>query len=74
METSPVKSDALGAMEKTPCDTFRPKLPVAAAGLRMEPPPSVAYDCGSAPVPSSPHFQTEEPLVVKVVPRGLLVM
>ena len=49
METRPVRSDALGAIENTPREGLSPMLPLKPAGMRMEPPPSVACEMGSTP-------------------------
>ena len=73
VETSPLRSEAPGAMEKTPRDGFSPMLPQAPAGMRMEPPPSVACEIGSTPAATIAPVPAEEPLVVKPVSHGLRV-
>ena len=64
METSPVRSDAAGAIEKTPRETFSPILPQAPAGMRIDPPPSVACAIGSTPAATIAPVPAEDPLVV----------
>jgi hypothetical protein len=64
VDTSPVRSDILGAMENTPRDGLSPMLPLAPAGMRIEPPPSVACDSGSTPAASTAAVPADEPSVV----------
>jgi hypothetical protein len=61
VDTKPVKSDAAGAIENTPREGFKPMLPLAPAGIRIEPPPSVACDSGSTPAASATAVPAEEP-------------
>ena len=74
VDTSPVRSDAAGAIEKTPRDGFRPMLPFTPAGMRIDPPPSVACDSGSTPAATIAAVPADEPQVVKSRSQGLRVM
>ena len=64
METSPLRSEAAGASENTPRDTFSPILPHTPAGMRIDPPPSVACEIGSTPAATAAAVPAEEPQVV----------
>ena len=64
VDTSPDRSDNLGAMENTPREGFRPIRPLAPAGMRIEPPPSVAWASGSTPAPTMAAEPADEPSVV----------
>ena len=64
IDTSPDRSDRFGAIENTPRDTFRPILPFTPAGMRIEPPPSVACEIGSTPAATIAPVPAEEPQVV----------
>ncbi len=57
-------SDAFGAMENTPRDGFSPILRFTPAGMRMEPPPSVACEMGTTPAATAAAVPAEEPHVV----------
>src|ERR1043165_2048866 len=73
IETSPVKSDICGASENTPRDTFSPILPLTPAGMRIEPPPSVACAIGTTPAATIAALPADEPQVVYSVFQGLRV-
>src|SRR6516162_6913763 len=73
IDTRPVRSEAAGAIENTPRDTLRPILPQAPAGMRIEPPPSVACEIGSAPAATIAALPADEPLVVCARFQGLRV-
>ena len=64
IETSPLKSDRWGDSENTPRDTFRPMLPLTPAGIRIEPPPSVACAIGTAPAATMAALPADDPQVV----------
>ena len=53
-----------GASEKTPRETFSPILPLTPAGMRIEPPPSVACEIGSTPAATMAAVPADEPQVV----------
>ena len=73
IETSPVRSDRCGAIENTPRDTFRPMFPLTPAGMRIEPPPSVACAIGTTPAATIAALPADEPQVVYSVFQGLRV-
>src|SRR4051794_24186950 len=73
VETRPLRSDAIGDSENTPREGFRPILPLAPAGRRIEPPPSEACAIGTAPQATIAAVPAEEPRVVKSVSQGLRV-
>src|SRR5215468_10816446 len=73
IDTSPVRSEAAGAIENTPRDTLRPILPQAPAGIRIEPPPSVACEIGTTPAATIAAVPADEPLVVCPTSHGLRV-
>ena len=73
IDTRPDRSDRPGASENTPRDTFRPMLPFTPAGMRMEPPPSVACDSGSTPAATTAAVPADEPQVVYSRSHGLRV-
>jgi hypothetical protein len=58
-------------MEKTPREGLRPILPFHPAGMRMEPPPSVACEIGVTPAATIAAEPAEEPPVVNSVFHGL---
>ena len=60
-------------MENTPRDGFSPMLPQAPAGIRMEPPPSVAWEIGSTPAATMAAVPADDPLVVMSRSHGLRV-
>src|SRR5258708_16195446 len=64
IETSPERSDRCGDSENTPRDTLRPMLPLTPAGIRIEPPPSVACPIGTTPAPTMPPLPAAPPQVV----------
>ena len=64
LETAPMKSELLGATEKTPLEGFKPIAPLTPAGIRMEPPPSVACAIGRMPAATDAADPAEEPHVV----------
>ena len=64
METSPVRSDKCGAIERTPRETLRPILPLTPAGIRIEPPPSVACAIGTTPAATIAALPADDPQVV----------
>src|SRR5258708_10041646 len=74
METSPVRSDKCGAIENTPRETLRPILPLTPAGMRIEPPPSVACVIGTTPAATIAALPADEPQVGESVVQGLRVM
>src|SRR5215475_15458760 len=74
IDTSPVKSDRCGASENTPRETFRPILPLTPAGMRIEPPPSVACASGTTPAATIAALPADDPQVVWSVFQGLRVM
>src|SRR5258706_10573294 len=73
IDTSPVRSEAAGAIENTPRDTLRPMLPQAPAGIRIEPPPSVACATGTTPAATMAPEPADEPLVVYATSHGFRV-
>ena len=64
IETSPVRSEAAGAIENTPREGLSPILPFTPAGMRIDPPPSVAWEIGRAPAATIAPVPAEEPQVV----------
>ena len=64
IDTSPDKSDRCGASENTPRETFSPILPLTPAGIRIEPPPSVACAIGTAPAATIAALPADDPQVV----------
>src|SRR3989442_12259819 len=54
-----------------PYEAFRPKVPVKADGLRMEPPPSVPMWSGAIPAASAAPAPPEEPPGGRAGFRGL---
>ena len=64
VETRPLRSDCLGAIENTPREGLSPRLPLAPAGIRIEPPPSVACASGSMPAATTADAPADEPSVV----------
>ena len=64
IETSPLRSDSSGDSENTPRETFSPILPLTPAGMRIEPPPSVACAIGTAPAATIAALPADEPQVV----------
>src|ERR1700741_4100658 len=61
IETSPERSDRCGASEYTPRETFSPILPLTPAGMRIDPPPSVACAIGTAPAATIAALPADEP-------------
>jgi hypothetical protein len=51
-------------MENTPREGFKPMLPFTPAGMRIEPPPSVACDKGKTPAATAAAVPADEPQVV----------
>jgi hypothetical protein len=64
VETRPDRSDRFGAIENTPREHLRPMAPLTPAGMRMEPPPSVAWAMGTTPAATMAAEPAEEPHVV----------
>ena len=64
IETSPLRSDRSGDSENTPRETFSPILPLTPAGIRIEPPPSVACAIGTVPAATIAALPADEPQVV----------
>jgi hypothetical protein len=65
VDTRPVRCrTGCGAIENTPRDGLSPMLPLAPAGMRIEPPPSVACDSGSTPAATMAALPADEPQVV----------
>ena len=64
VETRPLRSERCGAMEKTPREAFSPILPQTPAGMRIEPPPSVACESGRTPAATAAAVPAEEPQLV----------
>src|SRR5260370_329647 len=63
-DTSPVKSEGCGASENTPRETLSPMLPLTPAGMRIEPPPSVACAIGTTPAATMAALPADDPHVV----------
>src|SRR6516225_10727927 len=57
----PHPSPASGAIDTRPRDGFSPKRPHCAAGMRIEPPPSVACATGRMPAETAAAEPPEEP-------------
>src|SRR5260370_34837558 len=57
----PHPSPAFGAMDTRPRDGLRPNRPHCAAGIRIEPPPSVACATGRMPAETADAAPPEEP-------------
>ena len=64
VDTKPVMSLRCGAMDNTPREGLSPMLPLKPAGMRIEPPPSVACDKGTAPAATMAAVPADEPQVV----------
>jgi hypothetical protein len=62
-----------GALEIRPRDTFRPTRPVQAAGIRIEPPPSLPCATGTVPDATAALEPPDEPPGVRSVSHGLRV-
>src|ERR1700709_1564888 len=73
IETIAVRSDTPGALEKTPRDIFRPILPLMPAGMRIDPPPSVAWEIGSTPAATLAPVPEDDPPAVNARSHGLCV-
>src|SRR5690606_5997465 len=64
-------SPIIGPMEMRPRPAFKPNSPHAAAGMRMEPPPSLAPATGTMPAATAAAEPPEDPPVVRLGSQGL---
>ena len=71
--TPPYQKSAPGASEMRPRAGLRPTRPEWQAGVRMEPPPSLASASGSTRAATAAAEPPEEPPGVRVVSQGLTV-
>ena len=71
--TPPYQKSAPGAMVMRPRAGLRPTRPEWHAGVRMEPPPSLASASGSTRAATAAAEPPEEPPGVRVVSQGLTV-
>ena len=69
--TAPTNSANSGASDTRPRLGFRPTRPQHEAGIRIEPPPSLAWATGTMPEATAAALPPEEPPVVRVVSHGL---
>src|SRR6516164_3624551 len=60
-DSPPHPSPASGAIDTRPRDGLRPNKPHCAAGMRIEPPPSVACATGRMPAETAAAAPPEEP-------------
>ncbi len=67
----PHPSPACGAAEIRPRVGFKPNRPQHEAGMRMEPPPSVAWAAGTMPAATAAAAPPDEPPVVQPRSHGL---
>lgn len=63
----------VGPQETRLVDGFRPNRPQNEAGMRIEPPPSLAPAMGTTPAATAAAAPPEEPPGVRVVSQGLRV-
>ena len=69
----PIRSPYCGASELRPRVGFKPTRPQHEAGMRMEPPPSLAWAAGTIPDATAAAEPPEEPPVEWPVFHGLRV-
>src|SRR5579872_6515507 len=72
-QEKPPHPSSLGAEEMRPRDGFSPKRPQAEAGMRIEPPPSLAWAAGTTPAAVAAAAPPDEPPEVRVRSHGLRV-
>jgi len=63
----------LGAIETRPRDGFSPKTPQHEAGMRIEPPPSLAWAAGTIPAATAAAEPPDEPPAICARFHGLRV-
>jgi hypothetical protein len=68
-----MKSPKSGASETRPRDGLRPTRPQALAGIRIEPPPSLAWAIGTMPAATAAAEPPLDPPVERFVSHGLRV-
>src|SRR6516162_7379795 len=68
----PRRSDP-GATDTRPRDTFRPTRPQAEAGMRIDPPPSLAWAMGTIPAATAAHERPLDPPGERARSHGLCV-
>src|SRR6516165_2619212 len=71
VDSPPHPSPASGAMDTRPRDGLSPNKPHCAAGIRIEPPPSVACAMGRMPAATAAAAPPEEPPAVYATFQGL---
>ena len=64
-------SPITGAIDTRPRDGLRPTSPQQAAGIRIEPPPSLAWAIGTMPDATAAALPPDEPPGVRSVSHGL---
>src|SRR6516164_8387294 len=69
----PPQPSSLGANETLPRDGLRPKSPQQDAGMRIEPPPSLACAAGTIPAATAAAAPPDEPPEVRDKSHGLRV-
>src|SRR5205809_3622406 len=68
---APAQPSPTGAKETRPRDGFMPKSPVQDAGMRIEPPPSLACAAGTMPAATAAEAPPDEPPGVRERSHGL---